>query len=73
MLMPNKTISLPESSLYKSALLLSKINKSISVISLYEDNKKTFIDASDFIDALNLLYVLNKINIDFDTGIVKYA
>lgn len=71
--MPNKTISLPESSLYKSALLLSKINKSISVISLYEDNKKTFIDASDFIDALNLLYVLNKINIDFDTGIVKYA
>lgn len=71
--MPNKTISLPESCLYKSALLLSKINKSISVISLYEGNKKTFIDISDFIDALNLLYVLNKIDIDFDTGIVKYA
>jgi hypothetical protein len=72
-LMPNKTISLPESYLYKSALLLSKINKSISVISLYEANKNTFIDISDFIDALNLLYVLNKIDIDFDTGIVKYA
>jgi hypothetical protein len=71
--MPNKTISLPESYLYKSALLLSKINKSISVISLYEANKNTFIDISDFIDALNLLYVLNKIDIDFDTGIVKYA
>ena len=71
--MPNKTISLPESCLYKSALLISKINKSTSVISLYEDNKKTFIDISEFIDALNLLYVLNKIDIDFDTGIVKYA
>ena len=57
MLVPNKTISLNESCLYRSALLLSKLKDGISVIELYQAEKRMFLDLSDFIDVLDLLFV----------------
>ena len=73
MLVPNKTISINESCLYRSALLLSKLKDDISVIELYQAEKRMFLDLSDFIDVLDLLFVLGKVVLDEDNGVIKYA
>ena len=73
MLVPNKTISINESCLYLSALLLSKLKDEISVIELYQAEKRMFLDLSDFIDVLDLLFVLGKVVLDEDNGVIKYA
>lgn len=73
MLVPNKTISLNESCLYRAALLLSKLKDEISVIELYQAEKRMFLDLSDFIYVLDLLFVLDKVVLDEDNGVIKYA
>lgn len=73
MLVPNKTISINESCLYRSAMLLSKLKNGTSVIELYQAEKRMFIDASDFIDVLDLLFILGKVVLDEDNGVITYA
>lgn len=73
MLVPNKTISITESSIYRSALLLSKLKSEVLVVDLYQSEKKMFLDVSDFIDVLNLLFVLGKVVLDEDNGVLKHA
>lgn len=70
--MPNKIISLNESCLYKSAILISKLKNNTHVIELYKANSKIFFDISEFIDALDLLFVLEKIIIS-DDGVLNHA
>lgn len=71
MLVPNKTISIEESSLYKACLLLEIIESPIELIELYQTNKKLFLDISSYIDALDMLYVLGKIEVK--EGVVQFA
>lgn len=73
MLVPNKIISLDESCLFRAAKLLSKIDNDIAVNELYLVEKKKFIDLSDFIDVLDLLFILGKINLDKENRIIKNA
>jgi hypothetical protein len=73
MLVPNKTISINESCLYRSALLLSKFEGEISVVELYHSEKKMFLDISDFTDVLNLLFLLGKLVLVEDNGVLKHA
>lgn len=71
MLVPNKTISIEESSLYKACQLLEIIESPIELIELYQTNKKLFLDISSYIDALDMLYVLGKIEVK--EGVVHFA
>jgi len=73
MLVPNKTISINESCIFTSAMLLSGFKGGISVEELYQSNKTIFLDMSDFIDALDLLFVLGKIVLDEERGVIKHA
>lgn len=73
MLVPNKTISITESSIFKAAKLLPKIENEISVIDLYNKVKKEFIDIPDYIYALDILFALQKIDLDIDNGVIKIA
>jgi hypothetical protein len=73
MLVPNKTVSINESCIYRASLLLSKIEGDISVEKLYCNQKKLFIDMADFIDVLNLLFILGKIVLDEENGVIKNA
>jgi hypothetical protein len=73
MLTPNKTISINESCLYRSALLLSKLKGEIAVEELYKSEKKIFLDIPDFIDALDLLFILGKIVLDEEDGAIRHA
>lgn len=71
MLVPNKTIPLEESSLYKACQLLEVLESPIALVELYQTNKKIFPDMSSYIDALDMLYVLGKI--DVKDGVVHFA
>ncbi|UTW01247.1 hypothetical protein KDW99_09010 [Marinomonas rhizomae] len=73
MFVPNKTISINDSCVYRASLLLSRLNDGVSVEDIYEVEKKLFLDMSDFIDVLDLLFVLGKIVLDKDNGVIKYA
>jgi hypothetical protein len=73
MLTPNKTISLEESCLFRAVKLLSKIDGKVSIAELYSCEKKAFYDLADFIDALDLLFILGKISLDQENGIIKIA
>jgi len=68
---PNKTISIEESSLYKACQLLEILETPIELVELYQSNKKIFSDISSYIDALDMLYVLGKIQVK--EGVVHFA
>ncbi|PRA51952.1 ABC-three component system middle component 7 [Pseudomonas sp. MYb115] len=71
--MPNKIISLDESCLLKAAKILEFLEEEDSVQSLYELKKNSFFDISEYIDALDLLFALGKINVNYTTGVINIA
>jgi len=73
MLVPNKTVSINESCIYRASLLLSELEGDISVEELYCNQKKLFVDMADYIDVLDLLFVLGKIVLEEENGIIKHA
>lgn len=73
MILPNKIISLEDSCLPKAAKLLEVLRGNDTVQAVYLDHKDIFSDVSDFIDALDLLFVLKKINVNFTSGVIQLA
>lgn len=73
MIMPNKIIAIDESGIYKAAKLMSKIDGDIDVTALYINNRKLFSDIPDYIEALDILFSLKRINLDLNNGVIKIA
>ncbi|WP_375139346.1 ABC-three component system middle component 7 [Pseudomonas lurida] len=73
MILPNKVISLEDSCLPKAAKLLGVLKGVDTVQAVYLNNKDIFFDVSEFIDALDLLFVLKKINVNFTSGVIQLA
>jgi hypothetical protein len=73
MLTPNKAIPLDESCLYKTTKILEVLTDDIDVIELYLQTKKKFNDLAEFIDTLDLLYLLGKVKLDYEKGIIQIA
>ncbi|MFV8412774.1 MULTISPECIES: ABC-three component system middle component 7 [Vibrio] len=73
MIVPNKIISIDESVVFKAAKLLSKLDDTNDVLDLYSKNKKLFFDIPEYIEALDVLFVLKKIDLDLNNGVIKIA
>ena len=73
MFVPNKTVSLSESILAVSAKLLPNIKHSQDIFSVYTDNNKLFKDLPEYIDALSLLFLLGRIDINLEKGTLEIA
>lgn len=73
MITPNKFISFDESILRKLEVILDVEFDEIEIIQLYDETCKKFKDVSQFIYALDILYVLGRIEVDFATRMVKYV
>lgn len=73
MQLPNKLIPVSESSISKSIFLMKNIGQGINILDLYKVNKSKFLDITDFIDALEILFVTEKIILDINTGIITNA
>ena len=73
MLVPSKFTRLEESTIFKMKCILANKKEGESVRDAYLRTKNFFYDASEFLHALDVLYVLNLVNITDDSGILEYA
>ena len=74
MKLPNKVITYEESALSNITVILDALSgKDKSLIELYYDTQKNFFDMSEFIDVIDCLFVLNKIDYNEDLEVLHYV
>lgn len=71
MIVPNKFTSLDQSLISKLPILLAGLETDRSVLELYESKQHGFEDVGEFLVALNVLYVLGRIEFDPAAGKLK--
>lgn len=74
MIYPNKHIQFEESIIYKMIFLLEAQEYSeITITELFTNTISKFQNADEFIYSLDVLYILDEIEIDFENEIIKYV
>ena len=74
MILPNKLISFQDCILAKTVYILEKISDSdFSVIGLYEQVETHFEDLNEYMLALDVLYVLGKIEFNEELQVIQYV
>lgn len=73
MLVPSKFTRLEESTLFKMKSILSGRSEGDTVEDAYRRTRNVFVDASEFLHALDVLFVLGILNIEEETGLITYA
>ena len=74
MLLPNKLFSYEESILSRFPVVLSVLEeKPMRVSELYKKLNDYFESVNDFIEILDCLYALGKIELDGEEGVLKYV
>ena len=74
MIVPNKLISYKESIIYKMiSLIRDEENENISILDLYIECKHNYSCIDEFIYSIEVLYILDAIDIDFDRGEISYV
>lgn len=74
MKLPNKVTSYQESVLGKLNVLLDILSvRDSSLIELYFNTKQYFSDMSEFIDTVDCLFALNKLEYNEDSGVLHYV
>ncbi len=74
MIFPDKLITFHESIIARSIFILQALeNKSKSILELFANVKMHFEDISDFILALDILFMLNKIKFNEELQVIEYV
>lgn len=73
MIVPSKVTSLDQSILGKLSHLIVEDANEISITELLELRLKMFSDIGEFILALDTLFVLGRIEMDGERGVLKYV
>lgn len=74
MKLPNKVITYKESVLAKFPVVLSVLKEQeISVDLLYKKVKSKFEDIGEFMEVMDCLYALGKIELDVKKGVIRYV
>lgn len=73
MLVPSKFTRLEESTIFRMKSILDSETEEESVQDVYHRTRDVFRDASEFIHALDALFVLRLLDIDVDSGLIQYA
>lgn len=73
MLIPTKFTRLEESTIFKMRSILAGKQEGETVFDVLTRTKEDFYDASEFLHALDILFVLNLIDVKGDSGVIKYA
>jgi hypothetical protein len=73
MLVPSKFTRLEESTLFRMKSILSGSSNGETVQNVYHRTRNVFQDASEFLHALDILFVLGVVNVDADSGVIQYA
>lgn len=70
MIIPNKFVTFGESALGKVDKIYNSFDESVSVSELYAKSQKVVTSLDQFMYAIDILYLNDKININFHTGVV---
>lgn len=73
MITPNKFIALDQSILAKLEIVLDQLTSRASIRDLYRDIAHRFDTADQFLLALDVLYILGRINVDFRSSTVSHV
>lgn len=74
MKLPNKVTSYQESILSKFNVLLDEMcNRDVSLTELYSATYQNFSDMSEFIDVLDVLFALNKLEYNDELEVLHYV
>ena len=73
MLMPSKFTRLEESTLFRMKSILSGRSSGETVQDVYHRTRNVFHDASEFLHALDIMFVLGMVNVDPESGVIQYA
>lgn len=68
MITPNKTIPLKNSIIYKCIYILEVNFESIYLVDLYRDVVSRFDGIDEFLYSIDVLYLLNLVDVDFELG-----
>ena len=71
--MPNKVITLHESALGRTPIILREKASQANLVNLYDKVGKEFESIDQFLLAIDVLYILGQIDVDLSTGLVTYA
>lgn len=71
MITPSKTIPFKDSVIFKMTSIMDEEFEEISLVELYKKTKGKFLVIDEFIYSIDALYVLGKIDLDFDLGKVR--
>jgi len=71
MITPNKVVPLAKSALGLTRILLDEAPTSKSISELQERTSKHFESIDQFILTVDLLFVLGRIGVDFETGMIS--
>lgn len=73
MLVPTKFTRLEESTIFKMRYILIAQRENQTISELFEKTKHAFYDASEFLHALDILFVLGILDVHNEFGVVEYA
>ena len=73
MITPNKVVTLEKSALGLLSVILIEGPRQIGLLDLYHRTSNEFENIDQFLLAIDLLYILDRIEINFDTGVLIYA
>jgi hypothetical protein len=73
MITPNKVVALGDSSLALSTLILKRAPDPIPMADLYEDLADNFESIDQFLLTLDFLFVMNRVQVDMDEGVLRYV
>ena len=74
MIYPNKHIRFEESIIFKMVHILEqRTENEINIHELFTKTQNKFKNADEFLYSLDVLYVLDMIEIDFDNEILRYV
>jgi hypothetical protein len=73
MLVPTKFTTLEESTIFKMRAILEDKQEGETIPDLLARTSGDFQDASEFLHAVDILYVLGALDVEVSTGVIEYA
>lgn len=73
MIVPNKFVSLDDSGLGHIGIILNEGPEPIGLVELYRKVEHKFNGVDQFVITLDILFLLNRIEVNFETRTVTYA
>jgi len=70
---PNKVLSLKESALGRLGVLLRNRSGDVDLVALYHDVADQFESVDQFLLALDILFLLGRVNVNLTSRVVSYA